>query len=150
MEQQYFTPSIEDIRIGYEMEINYHRGYEESFLPITLSLTDSEGVYNNDLDDILVGLDDGMYEARVPFLSKEQILKEGWNHSGAFYYAWPKDCDSEDSSRPYQWRMNWVDHTRYLKLEFYDNNYFDWFTGYEGPCKDINTLRMLMKLLNIK
>ena len=70
MEDQYYTPEIEDITIGYECEL----------LRITI------GEYDTKPDNIWVRSIVDKYEfinlskstTRTPYLTKEQIEKEGW------------------------------------------------------------------------
>ena len=75
---KYYTPKITDIRIGYECEVNWSRGYSEEFEPLNTSLKAEEGVYDPKLDDIVKALDDGYAEFRTKYLSKEDIESEGW------------------------------------------------------------------------
>lgn len=74
----YYTPKITDIRIGYECEVNWNRGYSEEFIPLNTKLKDEEDVYCPDLNDIAIAHDDGYAEFRTPYLTKEQIESEGW------------------------------------------------------------------------
>lgn len=75
---KYYTPKITDIRIGYECEVNWSRGYSEEFEPLNTSLKAEEGVYDPKLDDIVIAHDDGYAEFRTKYLSKEDIESEGW------------------------------------------------------------------------
>lgn len=83
---------------------------------------------------------------------KQDILDLGWiqPHPG-FWYEWPVKetlyCD-ELSSRPLDWRLNWVEDGRALHIDFYERNVFDWLRAYEGP-GDIEKLKMLMQWLKI-
>lgn len=124
-EQKYFTPSIEDIRVGYEAEIAYlhednwsftkWRTKEETLATITELLN-----YNRRI--------------RVSYLTKEQIEAEGWT------------C-FDDNQR------------HFIKNKIVVRVYFDNHTIiigrdngemlFQGECKDINTFRYLIKLLEI-
>lgn len=134
----YFVPSIEDIRVGYEYEtIKEISGPwvtekfdwpENGFVEMALLLTSNR--------------------IRVPYLTKEQIEGEGWNfvnQSGA-----RQDFEFE-SERGFKFKMGkWVP-SKHGDIDIWavgDNGEF--YCWYKGECKDINTLRQLMKLLNIK
>lgn len=73
-------------------------------------------------------------------------------HIGGFYYEWPvKDtlyCD-EISNRTLDWRLNWVNEEKYLRIDCYERNSFEWETAFMGPCPTINDLKYLMGLLKI-
>lgn len=84
---------------------------------------------------------------------RHQMLADlGWVHTGGFFYEWPVKGTitiDELSSRTLDFRLNFVDWDRYTKLEFYERNSFDWFTGFEGPCRNIEELKYIMKVFNI-
>jgi hypothetical protein len=131
MENKYFTPDIEDICIGYELEINWNRAYEEKWVPIKVSVQDEEFAYTSELSEIVDALHDGMSEARVSYLTKEQIEDEGWVYvnidmcwikNGIELYL-EKDNIIEILEQP-----NWL---------------------YKGKCKDINTFRKIIKLIEL-
>ena len=65
---KYYTPKITDIRIGYECEVNWARGYSEEFEPLNTSLKDEEGVYDPNLDVVLLRAQVGMvFQKPNPF-----------------------------------------------------------------------------------
>ena len=129
-QKRYFTPSIEDIRVGYECEFLSGRGMEtidnwrncrieQWHLPIAIR-------------DIKL--------IRVPYLTKEQIEKEGWESEGTIGSYKKGRCKAlhgiiSDATR--------VQH--YLSIVEGDS----FFVRYAGECKDINTFRYICKLLNI-
>jgi hypothetical protein len=133
---KYFTPDIEDLCIGYELEMNWNRAYEEKWVPIKISIQDEEFTYTDEISDIVNALDDGMSEARTAFLTKEQIEAEGWKETishgvyqkGEFKlgYLW-------NTEEPPQ---IWIDYIHFRK--------------YEAECKSINEFRYICKLLKIK
>lgn len=149
----YYYPRPEEIYIGYQCEVNWNRGYEEVYSPMVVRVKDENGAYVDDLEKLTRMMDDGCTEARVPVLSKEDIEGEGWKKTGGFWWEWPIEyelyCD-EISNRPVDWRLNWMDATRYLRIECYERNSFEWETAYMGPCPTVNELRYLMRLFNIK
>ena len=95
--EKYYTPKITDIRIGYECEVNWARGYSEEFEPLNTSLKDEEGIYDPKLNDIVIAHDDGYAEFRTKYLSKEDIESEGWifipdrNYEGNSAFKFHKD-----------------------------------------------------------
>ena len=147
MENKYFTPDIEDICIGYELEINWSRAYEVCWVPIKVLVQDEDFVYTNSISEIINALDDGMSEARVPYLTKEQIEAEGW-----------KECILNDNEQALLlFSKNGYDLRIY---EDYIYRFSELIVGagmmpswdkvlFEGECKDINTFRKLCKLLHI-
>lgn len=136
--EKYFTPDISDIRVGYECEMSSD-GFE--FFKTIIDITDI-----SDLTEWYkcgyLNFDDLSEVIRVPYLSKEQIIAEGWKISTTdiVHHLYGK-C------------------TEFMK-DVYILNFFEdvmtvriWcpiqYTSYYGPCKDINTFRYLNKLLNI-
>ena len=138
MENKYFTPDIEDICIGYELEINWSRAYEVCWVPIKVLVQDEDFAYTNSISEIINALDDGMSEARVPYLTKEQIEAEEWKFDynlGDFDYYIKTVNDTEyELEFCYKERIN---------INIWKR------TLYHGECKDINTFRKLCKLLHI-
>ena len=147
-EKKYFTPDMEDICIGYELEMNWNRAYEERWVPIKILIQNEEFVYTDELSEIINALDDGMSEARVPYLTKEQLEVEGW-----------KQLILNDNEQALLlFSKNGHD------LRIYENYIFrfsELIVGmgmmpswdkvlFEGKCKDINTFRKICKLLEIQ
>lgn len=82
--EKYFTPEIEDIRVGYECEMkqpnfSYFRNgitrdtllkilEKEEYKPYVIQVFDFQMLKFSGLDGVI----------RVPYLTKEQIEKEGW------------------------------------------------------------------------
>lgn len=83
------------------------------------------------------------------YLGHEDILAKGWVYEGGFFYKWPVDTEvPEISNRPLSWRLNFVDYDRYLKIECYERNSFEWETAYMGPTSKFN-MGLIMKLLKL-
>ena len=147
MENKYFTPDIENICIGYELEMNWNRAYEEKWVPIKISVQDEEFAYTSKLSEIVDALHDGMSEARVPYLTKEQIEAEGWkknvlNNNEKALLLFLKNG--------YELRMykNYI--CRFSILIVGAGIIPNWDKVlFEGKCKDINTFRKICKLLEI-
>lgn len=152
---KYFQPDISDIRIGYELEINWNRGYETNWIPIKITVQDDDFAYTQELSEIVDALDDGMSEARVPYLTKEQIEAEGWLFQGKSIDTWfYKEGDFEIGS------INtsgiWTSYKIVIHYGFHDKRLFinadDQGTEhklFEGNCRCINDFRYIMKLLGI-
>ena len=127
----YFTPHIEDIRVSYEYEY---------------SLGTNDGPWNKviiksglDIDDFINDKSNNIPQ-RVPYLTKEQIEAEGWRLAvGEDYHV------TLFRMGKYTLGYNWEKET--LKIVTFEANCN---ILYNGECKDINTLRYITKLLNIK
>jgi hypothetical protein len=147
MENKYFTPDIEDICIGYELEMNWNRAYEEKWVTIKISIQDEEFAYTDEISEIINALDDGMSEARVPYLTKEQIEAEGWEHVGGKLLS----GDFQDYQKD-NFSMRYATDTRKLSIMVRDpsfsNEHFQ-VTILKAECRDINTFRKIIKLLGI-
>ncbi len=127
---EYFTPSIEDIYVGYECEINQEslnpnmgwtpytvgEGYED----ITIARAISETKYGG---------------IRVPYLTISQIVNEGWR----------LPTEDEDGMHKEDWSclMLTINDRELVAIHYNKNQMFC------GQCKDINTFRKIVKLLNI-
>lgn len=119
-ETQYFTPSIEDIRVGYECEVKWSHRWAEFIYP-------AGGILPKEIRSV-----------RVPYLTKEQIEKERWVENTKFFTK--GDCGMlrynnnmvifKNSNRPSDWQPRE-------------------YTLFRGECKDINTFRYICKLLGI-
>jgi hypothetical protein len=125
MGNEYFIPDIEDIYIGYELEHLSANGYIETKFEINSSL--------HALQELIK-----LNQIRVPYLTKEQIESEGWKFDynlGDFdYYIKTVNDTNYELEFCYKERIN-------------INEYK--FTLYHGECKDINTFRKIIKLLEI-
>jgi|SRR6478609_893169 len=135
---EYYAPSIEDIRVGYECEILWNQDIfpEDSWYKVVVGDSSTK---NFDLID---------YEGRIanskirtPYLTKEQIVAEGWENIGIKMY-------SRESPRG---KLVFTDciGTEYfsdITREEKSSNPVCLFSGY---IPSINELRYISKLLNI-
>lgn len=127
---KYFTPSEEDLRIGYEFQYNANK--EDSW---------KDGVIKreSELSFLFRLLDKN--KLRTSYLTKEQIIAEGW-----------KIEDSIGDANLFNLGdINLVYSTKSKALNIFivyqeDESIFD---KYNGDCKDINTFRQIIKLLGI-
>ena len=70
-------------------------------------------------------------------LTKNYILNYGWVYVGGFFFEFPIKNEiyiPEYSNRAVDFRLNFVDFDRYLKLEGYERSGFQWETCYTGKC----------------
>jgi hypothetical protein len=109
------------------------------------------GEYSDRAKEMRDALVDGCLRMAVSLLSKEDIESLGWKYINGFYWEWPvKGLECEEiSNRSLDWRLNWVNPQKSLKLMCYERNSFEWEVVYAGPCPTINELRYLMNLLRI-
>lgn len=131
--ERYFTPSIEDIHVGYECEFLKGQGMENQKLwqPLTIK----QSMFPTILRDYKF--------LRVPYLTKEQIEAEGWIPTVA--------------SEGYEYRYK--NYYMYISKIYNKEGIPLLNLGIEnvttqediflGECKDINTFRYISKLLNI-
>jgi hypothetical protein len=140
-EGKYYTPSIEDIRVGYECErLSYGESKSiKSWYPYIIKEFSTFGEKPIDFSII-----------RTPYLTKEQIEADGWklkdNVIGFNVPVFEKNN---------HWIM-WYEKEKFLKImpidpskeKFIDK--MDIWMLYQGECKCINTFRTICKLLNIK
>jgi hypothetical protein len=127
MENKYFTPDIEDLCIGYECELLMNT--DVSILNPTSNAPEFKPfIFEKNKIELLIELYDSI---RVPYLTKEQIEAEGW------VYVSMDMCWIKNGIELYFQKDN--------KIEILDQPNF----LFQGECKDINTFRKIIKLLNI-
>ena len=139
MENKYFTPDIEDIHAGYECELLIFDKWEPN---IVKSYTELRSVDECIKDKVF----------RVPYLTKEQIEAEGWE----LIQIYPKGaCIFQKGTKEEGCELtcDFTEHrVHFTKLYFYglDDEYTRTkLTWSSLECKDINTFRKIIKLLNI-
>lgn len=136
MNNKYYTPNKEDLRIGYECEISipqdiHFLNYDWEKVVIKEEFFNHEKPYFPFTSKI-----------RVPYLTKEQIESEGWEFG-----------ESQYGLRFYAKKNNIILGTRAL---FYEARWLEVFREgiplthlFSGQCKSINEFRYICKLLNI-
>lgn len=77
-ENKYYTPSIKEFYVGFECEVNWNKGYENKFTPLTIDIKDKNGVYTNTLQEVIIAYDDKYAEFRVKYLDQKDIESLGW------------------------------------------------------------------------
>jgi len=141
--EKYYTPNIEDIRVGYECEICPNLGYDDEWIKVIGKCKEvlGNGVKDCNLAELTYDcLIDSHIGIRTSYLTKEQIEKEDWlfkvsygdaerfskaNYNIFYYY---KDC------------MLSVIMTKETKEDI---------SIFGGKCNSINEFRWICKLLNI-
>jgi hypothetical protein len=145
--EKYYYPDIEEIRIGWEGEVNDALGYKEEYIPFKIKLMDEEYAYCSNIDDLVTMIDDGYGEVRVPFLTKEQIEAEGWKYKSKSIDLWFEKEGNFDM-------LSWTAYRAVLqyglhdhRLRIYMEDCGNEHTVFEGICPDINTFRTIIKLV---
>jgi hypothetical protein len=141
MEDKYFTPEITDLRIGYECEVSRKKIFTKNETQQDYFPEFEKGKI--EYRDFL--LLEGYIKIRVPYLTKEQIIAEGWEFPTQGLMS--ADMTIYNRNMPcykngYELGFDWSDKKIRIKLPSK--------TLFEGECKDINTFRYICKLLNMK
>ena len=140
IEDKYFTPSIEDIRIGYEFEQSSggRPGYPD-WVPNCRIDSASEIEY----------IESGEWVIRVPYLAKEQIEAEGWKfHDNSFKNGYFTKTAVRLDGVTQEFELKYDFDSKVLVID-YDCGDFMNCGSFDGLCKDINTFRYICKLLNV-
>ena len=151
MENKYFTPDIEDMSVGCEFEMDDTWGGWKK-LTLTKEL----------LANSLVGLGSGnerspwYHKIRVPYLTKEQIEAEGWEYVKNTNTV---DVDICHIFNKNNYMLGWFPLINKIAVLVRDpSKAFDEkgilieynnTERYTGSCKDINTFKKIIKLLEI-
>ncbi len=149
-DNKYYTPNIEDIRIGYECEANIKEfgvivTRDEEWRHIIIKGVGQEVIYYHSL---------GMY--RTCSLTKEQIEAEGWE-----FYTFPIEIEGTEEdifiegwektiTEDLWYTLRKENDTYLIEKRWYVNSVSQvWETLYKGTCPSINEFRQIIKLLNI-
>lgn len=149
MENKYFVPDISEMHVGCEFEMNDTWGGWKK-LVLTEEL----------LKQPMIGLGSGnerspwYWNFRVPYLTKEQIIAEGWT---SFLSVYDKDIVLEKMNYVFfneesNYMLGWYFNTNEIAILVKDPSLVeDYYNAptFRGECKDINTLRLICKLLKI-
>lgn len=161
MENKYFVPLIEDIRIGYECE-SYEWSMDEAGIP--------ELNYDRWVKTILSGdrvgtiLKYGVRGFRTPYLSKEILEADGWKEvdgdeylfgrgvSFFFEKKFGKIPEAGSTDAPFKIIMRYDSVVNHMALQYVGEKGYENFQQqiFSGFCKDANTLKYILRLLNIK
>lgn len=148
-DQQYFVPDISDLRIGDYIEIVNSKGkWIPGEFPNVVRQVSSLDQYADDI----MAFAHALY--RLPYLTQQQIESEGWK----------RDTDDDPDYKTYSFFKEITGSKPFLQYTLYYNaeiksvrieRIVECGQGREdylshGTCRDINTLRYIQKLLNIK
>lgn len=151
MENKYYTPKLEELFVGYEC-LKFLPKKEagltsEAFSPYIINADDfklfAPSVYEGYTVSFagFIPNDPGFY-FRTPFLTKEQILKEGWEFTS-----------SNDTFHEFKKGFYNIAFWEGFKLAVEpDKDYWRIRSApprYNGTCPSINEFRTIIKLLNI-
>lgn len=136
-ENKYFTPDIEDIRVGYECEEGSWDSKEDKRIW-------HKYIWPGDRapDDM------EYYAFQTPYLTKEQIEAEGWGCLGEYPGGaglFNKGIYELVTSTDYRMKITKV----WKSFEGQPDEKTHRKDIYNGGCKDINTFRQICKLLEI-
>lgn len=143
MSNEYFTPSIEDIRVGYECRmINTY--FLRNEWENQSHWTELKPLSREQVGSIIKHTKNA-FVVRVPYLTKEQIEEEGWEEfgesgeyiKGTTIMRW---STITAGSKLINTHLHIMEHLTDLDADH---------TKYSGPCKDINSFRYICKLLGI-
>lgn len=151
MENKYFIPSIEDIRVGYECQIRLVENAQwVNFIVGTSNFEDIDAYEYLELGNV-----------RVPYLTKEQIESCGFTlkHKSIDYWfqinedkRFDTDLHNFSGYKAYNVFLNYGFHDYRLKIKGDFSGGEDWDkaeTLFDGECKCINSLRQILKQTHI-
>lgn len=139
MENKYYTPEIEDLRVGYECQWNDLSIWRDEIL-------DSYGLFATIINESNESLVD---KIRTKHLDKQDIESLGWKFKGKSIDIWfEKEGDFDMGSfTTYKIIMHYglEDHRMFIYADDQGTEY-DLF---KGEIKSINELKYIQKLLGI-
>ena len=145
--EEYFTPDITDIRVGYECECLWCCAEPREWKLIKITAEDNMNTIELPIEEAIYRVIDN--EIRVPYITQEQIEAEGWKIDTRFntivcskQVVWFDGINREIELR--------YDENKKILYLGYDCGNFTLYGIFEGECKDINTFRQIQKLLKIK
>lgn len=147
----YFTPAVEDMYVGYELEILHNKNALmlswnfsapfNTWVPVVIHRAEL-------ISQIEYYLKVG--NVRVPYLTREKIEAEGWKWN--FTTTYPSGVWNSFEKENYL--MSWNStHNRvlfiYKDISKEDDRDFPEHFHFQAECLDINTFRTICKLLKI-
>ena len=131
---KYFTPTIEDIKIGYECE--YFENQSKEWIKYVFDCNKIEEHINMPEEYIKNNF-------RNSYLTKDQIEEKGW----LVDYSDESDISASIYSNELNWYLEyWIDHFS-LKITASKPGDSNDITFFLGSCKDINTFNHICKLI---
>ena len=145
MKDNYYTPDIEDLRVGYECEIRNNASANDHWI---------KGILDTNFFLISLKLNNWIENIRTTYLTKKQIESLKWRYIDKDVFA---NFINERDKKKYDtlifkkkdMELLWIEELNMINIGTRDDmGYIN--SRYIGECKDINTLKYLQKLLNIK
>lgn len=144
MENNYYTPEISDIRVGYEHEAYFNNEWKKYIIETNDNLRSYKELINSN-------------RIRVGFLTKEQIEAEGWKLDTII------TTDDDDNDLYNTGFSKYLDENNWYSVVLYPENKIliqkGWYRNevtwlsrevFYGECKSINEFRYITeKLLKI-
>jgi hypothetical protein len=171
IENKYYIPEIEDFRVGFKFE-EFEEDYSYTVEKlkdnpeggVDMKITSEPKVVRSwfkktfdlgDIDHTNVILNLEFNRIRIPYLTKEDIVSEGWSLTKE-----PNEIEftcQKIISDKYFYEVDYDTYLKELTVEsFYQSKLggnpglYNSYTIYKGTCRCINDFRLIMKLLNIK
>lgn len=156
-ELQYFTPNIEDIRVGYEMYAPVIEDGKETGRLVKVVINSAD--WANQICDISNSDDKRVYSLgdiwKIPYLTKEQIVAEGWEldqddtfiKKGIWVDEKGLECSISFKLKLVKQKQHGV--LIWSECSFYNIFSLEKHTIYDGNCRCINDLRFICKLNRI-
>jgi hypothetical protein len=148
-EEKYYVPDREDFKEGFEYEKLYN-----TYSPPDFKLTSSNWL--KETFDDFTSEENYLFNRqlmdnniRVPFLTKEDIEKEGWVYNGKSIDLWfYKEGEFERTSYTvYKVTLHYNLEDKWLLIYLKDNG--EDVLIFQGKCRCINDFKTVCKLLNI-
>lgn len=132
-DNKYYLPNIEDFRVGYEYEF---QGIPKGWHKMIFS-------EENNLKTMKYNIEMLKDAIRVPYLTKEQIEKEGWKDITLGYQK-PGLFVGEKIGEDDYLNLCYCFNSKQLQITLIDDSCL-----FYGDCKSVNELRYITKLLKI-
>jgi len=148
-DKKYYTPAIEDIRVGYECEWNTHADPTQidQFTRWTHHVFTVESLENYGIECMRKN----MKHFRTLYLTREQIEAEGWTHTGGNLSSVSRQDYEKSGVEIEYWELNQNLVVKRKNLYRDGSGRYDGYIQYfKGKCPSINEFRTICKLLNIK
>lgn len=150
--ENYYTPDVEDIRVGYECEYETKSSLGWIKVMVAANNTTVPKEYNGiHISNLLDYLKQDNW-IRTPYLTREQIEAEGWILSDdkllthpEGHQVWVHIIHNKD----YKYVTMYVPHNEYLSIRRDTLNSELSIYVYQGKCKSINEFRTIIKWLEI-
>lgn len=157
--EQYYTPALEDLHIGYQCEANgsqVHPILIDEWVPV--ELTNRGGALAatfSPIDDRFMKVLNTVGALRTPYLTPEQLEEEGWEHketTDGDILLWNVMVNMAKVKSEHEvWKISLhMDRTVFIGKEITNiEGKVIYIHLFNGKCPSINEFRTICKLLNI-